>query len=207
LLSGDGYGLIFNNLLIFKKLWKNRNTGILQDENVIDSDGFRPNVGIIIANGDGRLFWARRAGQDAWQFPQGGINKHEEPEHAMYRELTEETGLSPDDVEIIGCTSGWLKYRLPKHLIRHGSSPVCIGQKQVWYMLRLVGSEANVDLASNVKPEFDHWRWVDYWYPINRVVPFKRKVYQLALQELEPLLFPSGAPRRRRMRGPRGFRR
>lgn len=174
---------------------------------MIDSDGFRPNVGIIIVNDDSRLFWARRVGQDAWQFPQGGIRKDEDPECAMYRELAEETGLAPDDVEIIGCTRGWLKYRLPKHLIRRGSRPVCIGQKQVWYMLRLVSSESNVDLTSNAKPEFDYWRWVDYWYPINRVVPFKRKVYQLALQELEPLLFPSGAPRRRRMRGPRGFRR
>ncbi len=174
---------------------------------MIDSDGFRRNVGIIIANDDGRLFWARRVGQDAWQFPQGGIQPGENPEQAMYRELAEETGLTPDDVEIIGCTRGWLRYRLPQHLIRKGTQPLCIGQKQVWYMLRLVSSESRFNLSGNSKPEFDHWRWVDYWYPVNRVVPFKRKVYRLALKELEPLLFPSGAPRRRRFRGPRGFRR
>jgi len=162
---------------------------------VIDSDGYRPNVGIILSNRDGRLFWARRIGQDAWQFPQGGIRCDESPEQAMFRELTEETGLLAEDVEVIGCTGGWLRYRLPKKLIRHGRKPVCIGQKQVWYLLRLVGDEGRVRLDVSEKPEFDRWRWVSYWYPLQEVVAFKRTVYRRALQELAPLLKP-GASRR-----------
>jgi len=155
---------------------------------MIDSDGYRANVGIILSNQDGQVFWARRIGQDAWQFPQGGIDKSESPEQAMYRELKEETGLDPDDVKLLGCTREWLKYRLPKKYIRRNQSPVCIGQKQIWYMLRMQGDEQAVDLANSTNPEFDHWRWVDYWEPARKVIFFKRKVYKLALKELEPLL-------------------
>lgn len=155
---------------------------------MIDNDGYRANVGIILSNNAGQVFWARRIGQEAWQFPQGGIDKTESAEEAMYRELKEETGLNPGDVEVLGCTSGWLKYRLPKRYVRRNQSPVCIGQKQIWYMLRMLGNEAAVDLANSEKPEFDHWRWVDYWEPTRKVIFFKRKVYKRALTELEPLL-------------------
>lgn len=155
---------------------------------MIDSDGYRPNVGIILSNGEGKLFWARRIGQDAWQFPQGGIRTDETPEEAMFRELTEEVGLSAEHVEIIGVTRGWLRYRLPKRLIRHNSKPVCIGQKQVWFMLRLLADEGEVRFDTTAQPEFDHWRWVDYWHPVEGVVHFKREVYSRALQELAHLL-------------------
>lgn len=155
---------------------------------VIDFDGYRANVGIILSNQDGQVLWARRVGQDAWQFPQGGINPGEDQETAMYRELWEETGLSPEDVEIIGSTRSWLRYRLPKRMIRRHSVPTCIGQKQIWYLLRLQVSEQSVRLDASRKPEFDNWRWVDYWYPVKSVVFFKRRVYQLALRELAPLL-------------------
>ena len=157
---------------------------------MIDPDGFRQNVGIIICNDDGKLFWARRVGQNAWQFPQGGIRAYESPSEAMYRELHEETGLLPEHIEIIGNTKHWLHYRLPKQLIRRNSRPLCIGQKQIWFMLRLITDERYVNLSSSNKPEFDRWRWVDYWHPPRHVVPFKRNVYKLALRELEPLLFP-----------------
>ncbi len=157
---------------------------------MIDRDGYRPNVGIILTNDRGRLFWARRIGQDAWQFPQGGIRRGETPLEALYRELTEEVGLQPDDVEVLGSTRGWLRYRLPKHLLRHDRKPLCIGQKQVWFMLRLVSGETNVRLDLSEKPEFDHWRWVNYWHPVNEVISFKRDVYRRALRELEPLLSP-----------------
>lgn len=157
---------------------------------MIDSEGYRANVGIILSNDARRLFWAKRIGQRSWQFPQGGIRWDETPEEAMFRELTEEIGLRPCHVEIIGCTKGWLRYRLPKRLIRHHSRPLCIGQKQVWFLLRMVGSESDVRLDLSQRPEFDHWRWVDYWYPLKAVVPFKRQVYLRALRELAPLLFP-----------------
>jgi len=155
---------------------------------MIDSDGYRLNVGIILTNDEGQLFWARRVGQDAWQFPQGGIDPEESPESAMFRELQEETGLEPQHVKVLGCTDDWLKYRLPKRYVRENQTPMCIGQKQIWYMLRMVADEQAFDLGSNAKPEFDHWEWVDYWEPARKVIFFKRKVYQRALTELEPLL-------------------
>ena len=103
---------------------------------------------IILSNDDGKVFWARRVGQNAWQFPQGGIDSAESPEQAMYRELAEETGLSANDVEVLGCTREWLKYRLPKRYVRRNQQPICVGQKQIWYMLRMTGSESSVDLSS-----------------------------------------------------------
>ena len=160
---------------------------------MIDEEGFRANVGIILSNAEGHVFWARRLGQNAWQFPQGGIDERESPEEAMFRELREETGLAPEHVAVLGCTRSWLRYRLPKRYVRRNQSPLCIGQKQKWYMLRLLGSEASVDLAAGDKPEFDRWRWVDYWRPAREVIFFKRQVYQRALVELESCLEPAAA--------------
>lgn len=152
---------------------------------MIDADGFRPNVGIILTNPQGLVFWARRVGgQDAWQFPQGGIAGNESPEAALYRELEEEVGLQQQDVEIVACTRGWLRYRLPKPLIRRQSKPLCIGQKQKWYLLRHISSEHRIQLDAHKTAEFDDWRWVSYWYPLNRVVAFKRDVYRRAMKEL-----------------------
>ncbi|WJW75144.1 RNA pyrophosphohydrolase [Thiohalobacter sp. IOR34] len=161
---------------------------------MIDIDGYRPNVGIILSNRDGRLLWARRIGQEAWQFPQGGIRTDETPEEALYRELGEEVGLAPEDVRIMGATRGWLRYRLPDRFIRRHCRPVCIGQKQVWFLLQLIGNESRVRLDRTDHPEFDRWRWVSYWHPLHEVVSFKRGVYKRALRELAPLLFPDGVP-------------
>ncbi len=136
--------------------------------------------------------WARRLGQSSWQFPQGGIDRDESPEQALYRELHEEVGLEPTDVEIIGSTRGWLRYRLPKRYIRHHSRPLCIGQKQRWYLLRLLAADERVRLDRGPKPEFDHWRWVSYWEPLKEIVFFKRRVYEQALCELSRLL-PEGS--------------
>lgn len=152
---------------------------------MIDNEGFRPNVGIILANSHGQILWARRVGgHDAWQFPQGGINKNESAEAALYRELHEEVGLTEDDVEILACTRGWLRYRLPRQLIRQNSRPVCIGQKQKWFLLRHLSEDGRICLDRCGKAEFDAWRWVSYWYPLNKVVSFKRDVYRRALKEL-----------------------
>ena len=152
---------------------------------VIDSDGFRANVGIVLSNDRGQVLWARRVGgRDAWQFPQGGINAGESPEQALYRELHEEVGLSRDAVEVLGSTRGWLRYKLPRRFIRKGQEPVCIGQKQKWFLLRMLADDAAVQLDLNDKPEFDHWQWVSYWYPLNQVISFKREVYRRAMKEL-----------------------
>ena len=153
---------------------------------MIDSEGFRPNVGIILANDDGQVLWAKRIGHNAWQFPQGGIQFGETPEQALFRELREEIGLLPEHVQIIAQTKGWLRYRLPHRYIRSDSDPVCIGQKQKWFLLSLQGSSDIISLNKCHPPEFDAWQWVSYWYPLNQVVSFKREVYRKALQELAP---------------------
>lgn len=151
---------------------------------MIDADGFRSNVGIILANEHGQLLWARRIGQDAWQFPQGGISSGETPEQALYRELHEEVGLTPEQVEVVACTRGWLRYRLPKRYIRKGQKPLCIGQKQKWFLLQMLADDGEVSFSNGEKPEFDNWRWVSYWYPLSQVISFKREVYRSALKEL-----------------------
>ncbi len=156
---------------------------------MIEKEGYRPNVGIVLANDRGQVLWARRVGgRDAWQFPQGGINRGESPEQALYRELEEEVGLTPDAVEVLAVTRGWLRYRLPRRFIRKGQKPVCIGQKQKWFLLRMLASDDAVRLDLNDKPEFDHWQWVSYWYPLDQVIAFKRDVYRRAMKELaQPL--------------------
>ena len=160
----------------------------------IDSEGFRANVGIILCNDDGRLLLAGRVGNRGWQFPQGGMLESESPQEAMYRELHEEVGLGSDDVAVLAETQDWLRYRLPERYIRRGSQPLCIGQKQRWYLLRLTGSEDKVSLDHSDAPEFDRWRWVEFWRPVKEVIYFKRRVYVQALHELGPHLFPDGMP-------------
>ena len=151
---------------------------------MIDSDGYRANVGIMLSNQHGELLWAQRMGQDAWQFPQGGVNQGETAEQAMFRELWEEIGLQAVDVEIMASTSSWLRYKLPKRMVRRNSQPVCIGQKQKWFLLRLASDENRLNLQSTNSPEFEGWKWVDYWYPVDQVVYFKKRVYRCALQQL-----------------------
>lgn len=171
-------------------------------ERVIDKQGFRPNVGIVIANGEGQVLWGRRVGgSDSWQFPQGGIHGGETPEQAMYRELDEEVGLQPEQVQILGETRDWLRYRLPERYVRRREQPVCIGQKQRWFLLRLTAGDEAVRVDAHAKPEFDAWRWVNYWYPVSGVVDFKRDVYRQALSALLPALMPV------RRRGRRNSRR
>lgn len=149
---------------------------------MVDFDGYRPNVGIVVCNNKGQVLWARRYRQNSWQFPQGGINPSESPKQAMYRELYEEIGLKPTDVEIIYASKNWLRYKLPKRFIRP-TSPLCIGQKQRWFLLRIVSSEKNIDLNTSKSPEFDSWRWVNFWYPVRQVVSFKREVYRKVMKE------------------------
>lgn len=156
---------------------------------MIDNDGYRPNVGIIICNRYGQVLWARRYGQNSWQFPQGGINNNETSEQAMFRELNEEVGLLSKDVKILSVTNGWLRYKLPKRMIRWENEPVCIGQKQKWFLLELVSDISEINLSSTLTPEFDDWKWVSYWYPIRQVIAFKRDVYRKALKEFSSIVF------------------
>lgn len=147
---------------------------------MIDVDGYRLNVGMVIMREDGSVLWARRIRHDGWQFPQGGINSDETPIEAMHRELHEETGLAASDVEVLCETPGWLRYRLPACFIRKDQRPPCIGQKQVWFLLRMTCAEEKLNFNQS-KPEFDGYKWVDYWQPLDEVVKFKRRVYEQAL--------------------------
>ena len=151
---------------------------------LIDPEGYRANVGIILTNGSGKLLWARRKGKRGWQFPQGGIDKGENAEQAMFRELLEEVGLGSDDVKVLGRTRDWLHYKLPRRFQRLNNIIPVIGQKQQWFLLRLVSPEDKVKLDNMKHPEFDQWRWVNYWYPVSNVIYFKQKVYRKALQQL-----------------------
>ena len=162
---------------------------------VIDEKGYRLNVGIILLNRRGHVFLGRRIGQDAWQFPQGGVNEDESPQACLFRELKEEVGLDESDVTILGETSDWLSYRLPPQYIRRHASPKVLGQKQKWFLLRLVSSEQKIQLNLSDTPEFDSWRWVNYWQPSKEVIYFKKKVYRQALKELHRYAKP---PRRRK---------
>jgi putative (di)nucleoside polyphosphate hydrolase len=161
---------------------------------VIDSDGFRANVGIVLMRGNGEVFLGRRMGGRGWQFPQGGVRDGETPEDAVLRELHEEVGLESSEIEIAGSTTSWLRYRLPQRYVRRHRSPLCIGQKQRWFLLRLRGEDSQFDLAKTTEPEFDAWRWVDYWQPVREVIYFKRPVYARALTELAENAFPQGQP-------------
>ena len=164
----------------------------------IDADGFRANVGIILANADNELLLGGRAGAKGWQFPQGGMLEGEDPVDAMFRELHEEVGLEAGDVDILGVSNDWLRYRLPNKFVRRNSKPLCIGQKQRWFMLRLITDDSRVRFDRCDKPEFDRIRWVHFWRPVNEVIYFKRRVYARALHELGPALYPQGLPRRPR---------
>lgn len=155
---------------------------------MIDTDGYRLNVGIILTNQTGQVFWAKRIGQDAWQFPQGGVKAHEKPQQALFRELREEIGLTAKQVRVLGATKRWLRYQLPSHLIRYHQRPLCIGQKQMWYLLQFLGKENDICFENGEAPEFDEWAWVDYWQPLKEVIYFKKAVYENALEELAPNL-------------------
>ena len=160
---------------------------------MLDREGFRPNVGIILVNARNEVFWGKRIREHSWQFPQGGINHGESPEQAMYRELFEEVGLRPEHVKILGRTRGWLRYEVPRNWIRREWRNSYRGQKQIWYLLRLVGRDSDVSLRASSHPEFDAWRWSNYWVPLDAVIDFKRLVYQMALVELARILFRSRA--------------
>lgn len=162
----------------------------------IDTQGFRANVGIVLIRDSGEVFLGGRSDGRGWQFPQGGVRRQESPEEALFRELHEEVGLAPGDVEVLASTRNWLRYRLPRQYVRRRSRPLCIGQKQRWFLLRMLGDEAQFRFDVTPDPEFETHRWVDYWSPVREVIYFKRKVYARALDELGRQAFPEGPPPR-----------
>jgi putative (di)nucleoside polyphosphate hydrolase len=157
---------------------------------MLDKEGYRPNVGIVLANPRNEVFWGKRVNQHAWQFPQGGIKHGETPLQAMYRELEEEIGLQRDHVRILGRTREWLRYEVPEKWARRAreGNAAYRGQKQIWFLLRMVGRDCDVRLRASGHPEFDAWRWHDYWVPLDAVIDFKREVYRQALIELHRFL-------------------
>jgi putative (di)nucleoside polyphosphate hydrolase len=162
----------------------------------IDSEGYRANVGIVLMRDNGEVFLGQRTGGRGWQFPQGGVRQGEPVEQALFRELQEEIGLERRHVTVAASTSDWIRYRLPKRYVRRGRGPTCIGQKQRWFLLRLAVPESDVrfDFTQTGEPEFDGWRWANYWEPVREVIYFKRPVYVRMLTELAPFAFPDGAP-------------
>ena len=155
---------------------------------VIDKNGYRANVGIVLMNQQKELFFAKRRYQSGWQFPQGGIKLGETPENAMYRELLEEIGLTKNETELLSESSHWYQYKIPKKHLRKlkKRKPFVIGQKQKWFLLKLMGSDETISLTHNSKfQEFDAWKWVDPALPAKQVVGFKQQVYEQVLTEFQ----------------------
>lgn len=150
---------------------------------MIDTSAYRPNVGVVLFHGDGRVWMGRRAGTPEpynWQFPQGGVDEGEELEAAAFRELREETGVR--SASLLGRTADWLTYDFPAH---HASSKVYKGwkgQKQIWFALRFEGADHEIDLEQHGVPEFDAWRWGALDEAPGLVVPFKRPIYETVQQ-------------------------
>lgn len=162
---------------------------------MLDQEGFRPNVGIVLLNKKNQIFLGKRIGELSWQLPQGGIKSGELPEQAMLRELFEEVGLLPEHVTILGRTRDWLRYEVPDHYVRRDIRGHYRGQKQIWFLLKMLGQDSDIQLLNNAKPEFDAWRWEEYWQIPELVIDFKKQVYQLALEELEQFInFQPSAP-------------
>jgi len=155
---------------------------------MLDQEGFRPNVGIVLLNKKNQIFLGKRIGELSWQLPQGGIKSGELPEQAMLRELFEEVGLLPKHVTILGRTRDWLRYEVPDHYVRRDIRGHYRGQKQIWFLLKMLGQDSDIQLLNNAKPEFDAWRWEEYWQVPDLVIDFKQQVYQLALEELEQFM-------------------
>ena len=167
---------------------------------MLDRDGFRPNVGIILLNQKNQVFWGKRIRTHSWQFPQGGIDRGETPEQAMFRELHEEVGLMPNHVRVVARTRDWLRYEVPDRYIRRDARGHYKGQKQIWFLLQLLGQDWDLNLRATDHPEFDAWRWNDYWVPLDVVVEFKRGVYEMALTELARYIPRSEQQRNRYLR-------
>jgi len=151
---------------------------------------YRKGVGAVLLNSQGQVFVAKRIDTpgEAWQMPQGGVDKGEKPRKAVVRELLEEIGT--DKVEFIAKSNDWITYDLPDHLVGKVWKGRYRGQKQRWFLMRFVGNDGDIDLNSSGHPEFDAWQWVDFQTLPDIIVPFKRKLYEEIVGEFRDLAVP-----------------
>jgi putative (di)nucleoside polyphosphate hydrolase len=155
----------------------------------LDLARFRPNVGIVLARGDGKVWLGRRPdapGPRNWQFPQGGVDEGEALEAAARRELREETGAHT--VSLLGRTEEWIAYRFPEGYRRSKAARGWLGQKQIWFAFRFNGDDAEFDLAGHDQVEFDRWRWADLDEALESVAEFKRETYRHVIKKFRTLI-------------------
>ncbi|WP_299555334.1 RNA pyrophosphohydrolase [uncultured Tateyamaria sp.] len=147
---------------------------------------YRKNVGVMVMNGDGLVWVGQRRDRykEAWQMPQGGVDKGEDARTAALRELEEETSISAALVDVVAETADWLPYELPHDLIPQLWKGKYRGQKQKWFLLRFNGSDDQIDLET-AHPEFSTWKWMSPAELPDAIVPFKRDVYVRVLAEFE----------------------
>ncbi|WP_425092875.1 RNA pyrophosphohydrolase [Tropicimonas sp. S265A] len=150
---------------------------------------YRPCVGVVLMDKRGRVFAGQRIDSDvpAWQMPQGGIDADETPRDAALRELTEETGVEPDQVAVVAETADWITYDLPHDIVPRIWKGRFKGQKQKWVLLRFLGNDADIDIETEI-PEFNQWRWLEPAVVLEAIVPFKREVYAAVFAEFADIL-------------------
>ena len=150
---------------------------------------YRSNAGIVLVNPAGLVFAGQRidALNDAWQMPQGGIDKGEDPRTAALRELTEETGVSSDLVTIEAETQGWITYDLPPNLLHKLWKGRYRGQKQKWFLMRFSGRDDQVNIAME-HAEFSRWTWMKSKDLLEKIVPFKQEVYKEVFHQFKGIL-------------------
>jgi putative (di)nucleoside polyphosphate hydrolase len=150
---------------------------------------YRPCVGLMVVNTRKNFFTAQRLDftSTAWQMPQGGIDKGEEALHAAYRELSEETSITENDVELLAVSRDWFRYDLPKELVSKLWNGLYRGQKQKWFLMRFIGNDDDINLNTEI-PEFSCWRWSTRQQLIDSIVPFKKDLYRAVVKEFQPFL-------------------